>query len=141
MAPLEVEGRMDETSISPRIWLRTPRNWRSQNRKNRKFVLSDLYDLWWYKCIGCIGNIKRFNSFYRNGIIVPKITSEEFNRLSETKEVIDEKYYNFNQLKKVSQKFCSGTKTLFFFQEKSMINCVSCIVFDPKYKLWLKWNH
>ena len=60
--------------------------------------------------LGCLATSTDLIHFERKGIIVPKITYEEFNALAETNETIHEKYFRFNEHKGILEK--DGIKML-----------------------------
>lgn len=72
--------------------------------------------------LGCLATSKDLIHFEKKGIIVPQMTYEEFNHLAETKGLINEKYFRYNQhdriLEKDGKKMLIWDKNLIFFPRK-----------------------
>lgn len=110
MGPLEVEQRMNVALISPEF------EYEKHGIEDPRIVkIEDLYYLTYtaydgVNALGALATSKDLINFDKRGIIVPKIAYEEFNRLAETKDIIDEKYYRFNQHNHIDEK--EGLKML-----------------------------
>lgn len=72
--------------------------------------------------LGCLATSKDLIHFEKKGIILPQMTYEEFNHLAETKGLINEKYFRYNQhdriLEKDGKKMLIWDKNLIFFPRK-----------------------
>ena len=72
--------------------------------------------------LGCLATTKDLIHFEKKGIIVPQMTYEEFNHLAETKGLINEKYFRYNQhdriLEKDGKTILLWDKNLIFFPRK-----------------------
>ena len=72
--------------------------------------------------LGCLATSTDLIHFEKKGILVPKITYEEFNDLAETSDTIHEKYFRFNQhigiLEKDGIKMLVWDKNFIFFPRK-----------------------
>ncbi len=60
--------------------------------------------------LGCLATSTDLIHFEKKGIIVPKISYEDFNSLAKTNETIHEKYFRFNEHREVAEK--DGIKML-----------------------------
>ena len=120
--PLEVEYRMSEPLLVPEF------EYESHGMEDPRIVkIEDLYYLTYtaydgVNALGALAISKDLIHFEKKGIIVPKITYEDFNRLAETKDVIDKKYYCFNQhnniIEKIGLKMMMWDKDVVFFPRK-----------------------
>ena len=72
--------------------------------------------------LGCLATSKDLIHFEKKGIIVPQMTYEEFNHLAETKGLINEKYFRYNQHDRILEKdgkiILIWDKNLIFFPRK-----------------------
>jgi len=72
--------------------------------------------------LGCLATSTDLIHFEKKGIIVPKITYEDFNDLAKTNDTIHEKYFRFNQhneiLEKDGIKMLVWDKNVIFFPRK-----------------------
>lgn len=120
--PLEVEGRMNEPLISPEF------EYELHGIEDPRIVkIEDLYYLTYtaydgVNALGALATSKDLIHFEKKGIIVPQITYAEFNRLAETIEAIDQKYYHFNHHKQIVEKenpeILLWDKNVIFFPRK-----------------------
>lgn len=110
MGPLEIEQRMEAPLLSPEF------DYERHGIEDPRIVkIEDLYYLTYtaydgVNALGALATSKDLIHFDKKGIIVPKITYEEFNRLAETKGAINEKYYSYNQHNHITEK--DGLKML-----------------------------
>jgi predicted GH43/DUF377 family glycosyl hydrolase len=122
VGPLEIEYRMNEPLIVPEF------EYEKHGIEDPRIVkIEDLYYLTYtaydgVNALGALATSKDLIHFDKKGIIVPKITYEDFNRLAETKNLIDEKYYRFNQhnhiIEKEGLKMLLWDKDVVFFPRK-----------------------
>ena len=72
--------------------------------------------------LGCLATSTDLIHFEKKGILVPKITYEEFNALAQTSDTIHEKYFRFNQhsgiLEKDGIKMLVWDKNVIFYPRK-----------------------
>lgn len=110
MGPLEVEQRLEIPVLSPEF------DYESHGVEDPRIVkIDDLYYLTYtaydgVNALGALATSEDLIHFDKKGIIVPQITYEDFNRLAEIKNLIDEKYYRFNQHNHIDEK--KGLKML-----------------------------
>ncbi len=119
--PLEVEQRMNVALLSPEF------EYEKHGIEDPRIVKIDgLYYLTYtaYDGVNALGALTTSTDlihFEKWGIIVPQITYEEFNRLSETNSV-NEKYYRFNQhnhiIEKEGLKMLLWDKNVIFFPRR-----------------------
>lgn len=122
MGPLEVEQRLNVALISPEF------DYEKHGVEDPRIVkIEDLYYLTYtaydgVNALGALATSKDLIHFDKKGVIVPQVTYEEFNRLSETDVILDEKYYRFNQhnhiVEKEGLKMLLWDKNLIFFPRK-----------------------
>lgn len=120
--PLFIEHRNDEPLLSPEFdyechGIEDPRIVKIEDTYYLTFTAYDGVN-----ALGCLATSKDLVHFKRKGIIVPQITYEEFNRLAETKGIINDKYFRYNQhdniLEKDGKKMLIWDKNLIFFPRK-----------------------
>lgn len=120
--PLFIEQRNDEPLLSPEFdyechGIEDPRIVKIEDTFYLTFTAYDGVN-----ALGCLATSKDLVHFKRKGIIVPQITYEEFNRLAETKGIINDKYFRYNQhdniLEKDGKKMLIWDKNLIFFPRK-----------------------
>ncbi len=72
--------------------------------------------------LGCLATSTDLIHFEKKGVIVPQITYEEFNKLSDTNPAMDSKYFRYNQhegiLEKDGIKMLVWDKNVIFFPRK-----------------------
>jgi beta-1,2-mannobiose phosphorylase / 1,2-beta-oligomannan phosphorylase len=122
LGPLEVEQRLEAPVLSPEF------EYESHGIEDPRIVkIEDLYYLTYtaydgVNALGALAISKDLIHFEKKGIIVPKITYEDFNELVEQKKLIDEKYYRFNQhnhiIEKEGLKMLLWDKDVIFFPRK-----------------------
>ena len=102
--PLTIEERHDVPIIFPQF------DYESHGVEDPRMVkIDDLYYLTYtafdgLNALGALAISKDLITFEKKGIIVPKMTYEEFGRLAGSKEEINEKYLRFNVVKGGSEK-------------------------------------
>lgn len=122
IGPLEIEERMKSPLLIPEF------EYESHGIEDPRIVkIEDLYYLTYtaydgINALGALATSKDLIHFDKKGIIVPHITYEEFDDLTETKNTIDEKYYRYNQhnhiVEKEGLKMLLWDKSLIFFPRK-----------------------
>lgn len=120
--PIEVEERMDQPLIGVDF------DYESHGVEDPRIVKIDgLYYLSYtaydgINALGCLAVSKDLIHFEKKGIIVPKISYDEFVRLTKVKGVVKNKYYRFNQheniAKKDMEKMLLWDKNVVFFPRR-----------------------
>ncbi len=120
--PLFIETRNHEALLSPEFdyechGIEDPRIVKIEDTYYLTFTAYDGVN-----ALGCLATSKDLVHFERKGIIVPKITYEEFNRLIGAKGISNEKYYRYNQhdhiLEKEGTQMLIWDKNVIFFPRK-----------------------
>ncbi len=94
--PLTVAERLDKPLLTPES------NYESQGMEDPRIVkIEELYYLTYtaydgVNALGALATTKDLKHFEREGLIVPKITYEEFSRLTKSKVELNAKYLRFN---------------------------------------------
>ncbi len=120
--PLKIESRLYNPIIVPEF------DYESHGIEDPRLVkIDDLYYLTYtafdgVNALGCLATSTDLIHFEKKGIIVPQITYEEFNKLSNTNPSMDSKYFRFNQhegiLEKDGKKMLLWDKNVIFFPRK-----------------------
>ena len=120
--PLFIETRNDKALLTPEFdyechGIEDPRLVKIEDTYYLTFTAYDGVN-----ALGCLATSKDLVHFERRGIIVPQITYEDFNHLAETKGIINDKYFRYNQhdriLEKDGKKMLIWDKNLIFFPRK-----------------------
>ena len=104
MGPLEVEERMKTPLLIPEF------DYESHGIEDPRIVkIENIYYLSYtaydgINASGALATSKDLIHFDKKGIIVPQITYEEFDDLVDINDVIDEKYYRYNQHNHIVEK-------------------------------------
>lgn len=107
---LEIEERMKTPLLSPEF------DYESHGMEDPRIVkIEDLYYLTYtaydgVNALGALATSTDLVNFKKRGIIVPQIEYEEFDDLADSNDVLEEKYYRYNQHNTITEK--EGTKTL-----------------------------
>jgi len=110
MGPLEIEERMKTALLSPEF------DYESHGMEDSRIVkIEDLYYLTYtaydgVNALGALATSTDLVNFKKRGIIVPQIEYKEFDVLADTNDVLEEKYYRYNQHNTIAEK--EGTKIL-----------------------------
>ncbi len=122
LGPLFIEKRNDEALLSPQF------EYESHGIEDPRIVkIEDTYYLTYtaydgVNALGCLATSTDLIHFDRKGIIVPKLTYDEFNVLIGAKGISNEKYYRYNQhdsiLMKEGAEMLLWDKNVIFFPRK-----------------------
>jgi beta-1,2-mannobiose phosphorylase / 1,2-beta-oligomannan phosphorylase len=120
--PLSILFREEKPVLVPEF------DYESQGLEDPRIVkIDEIYYLTYtafdgVNALGCLATSTDLVHFEKKGIIVPKISYEEFNALAETNDTIHEKYFRFNQhngiLEKDGIKMLVWDKNVIFFPRK-----------------------
>jgi len=120
--PIQVEKRNTEALLSPEF------DYESHGMEDPRIVkIEDTYYLTYtaydgVNALGCLATSTDLVHFEKKGVIVPKITYEDFNALAELNEEIDGKYFRYNQhdgiLVKEGKLMLVWDKNVIFFPRK-----------------------
>jgi beta-1,2-mannobiose phosphorylase / 1,2-beta-oligomannan phosphorylase len=120
--PLEVVHRSDSPVLFPQF------EYESAGMEDPRIVkIDDLYYLSYtaYDGINALGALalsKNLLHFEKVGLVAPQIAYEEFSRLAESKAVINEKYFRYNQhrhdIEGVGKKMFLWDKNIIFFPRR-----------------------
>jgi predicted GH43/DUF377 family glycosyl hydrolase len=108
--PLTVEERLDKPLLIPQL------DFESHGMEDPRIVkIEDLYYLTYtaydgVNALGALAVSKDLIHFDKLGLVVPQITYDEFNRLTESKDTINEKYLRYNNNKGIP--YNKGVKIL-----------------------------
>lgn len=108
--PLKIENRLQKPLIVPEF------KYESHGIEDPRIVkIEDVYYLTYtaydgVNALGCLATSTDLVHFEKKGILAPKITYEEFNRLSHTNPAMDSKYFRYNQHESIVEK--NGIKML-----------------------------
>lgn len=122
MGPLEIEERMKTPLLSPEF------DYESHGMEDPRIVkIEDLYYLTYtaydgVNALGALATSEDLINFKKRGIIVPQVEYEEFDELADTDDVLEEKYYRYNQhntiIEKEGIKIMLWDKDIIFFPRK-----------------------
>jgi len=122
MGPLEIEERMKTPLLSPEF------EYESHGMEDPRIVkIEDLYYLTYtaydgVNALGALATSEDLINFKKRGIIVPQIEYEEFDDLADTNDILEEKYYRYNQhnniIEKEGSKRMLWDKDIIFFPRK-----------------------
>lgn len=139
IGPLEIEERMKTPLLVPELY------YESKGIEDPRIVkIEDLYYLTYtaydgVNALGALAISSDLISFKKQGIIVPQIEYEEFDSLADTNEVLEEKYYRYNQhnniIAKEGIKIMLWDKDIIFFPRK--INGKFCFLHRIKPEMQL----
>lgn len=110
IGPLEIEDRMKTPLLSPEF------EYESHGMEDPRIVkIEDLYYLTYtafdgVNALGALAISKDLINFKKIGVIVPQIEYEEFDDLTDTYDLLNEKYYRYNQHNSIIEK--EGTKVM-----------------------------
>lgn len=110
IGPLEIEDRMKTPLLSPEF------EYESHGMEDPRIVkIEDLYYLTYtafdgINALGALAISKDLINFKKIGVIVPQIEYEEFDDLTDTNDLLNEKYYRYNQHNSIIEK--EGTKVM-----------------------------
>lgn len=120
--PFTVEERLDKPLLSPQF------DYESHGMEDPRIVkIDDLYYLTYtaydgVNALGALAVSKDLKHFDKLGIVVPQITYEEFNSLTESKSDINEKYLRYNSNKGIienqGEKILVWDKNVIFFPRR-----------------------
>jgi beta-1,2-mannobiose phosphorylase / 1,2-beta-oligomannan phosphorylase len=120
--PLKIENRNYKPILVPEF------DYESKGIEDPRLVkIDDLYYLTYtafdgVNALGCLATSTDLIHFEKKGIMVPQITYEEFNKLSDTNPSMDSKYFRYNQhegiLEKNGIKMLVWDKNVIFFPRK-----------------------
>jgi predicted GH43/DUF377 family glycosyl hydrolase len=120
--PLKIENRLYSPIIIPEF------DYESHGIEDPRLVkIDDLFYLTYtafdgVNALGCLATSTDLIHFEKKGILVPQITYEEFNKLSNTNPSMDSKYFRFNQhegiLEKDGKIMLLWDKNVIFFPRK-----------------------
>ncbi len=120
--PLKIESRLYNPIIVPEF------DYESHGIEDPRLVkIDDLFYLTYtafdgVNALGCLATSTDLIHFEKKGILVPQITYEEFNKLSNTNPSMDSKYFRFNQhegiLEKDGKIMLLWDKNVIFFPRK-----------------------
>ena len=120
--PLKIEDRHYKPILVPEF------DYESQGIEDPRLVkIDEVYYLTYtafdgVNALGCLATSTDLIHFEKKGIMVPQITYEEFNKLSNTNPAMDSKYFRYNQhegiLEKDGVKMLVWDKNVIFFPRK-----------------------
>lgn len=122
MGPLEIEERMKTPLLLPEF------DYESHGMEDPRIVkIEDLYYLTYtaydgVNALGALATSEDLINFKKRGIIVPQIEYEEFDELADPNNILNEKYYRYNQhnniVEKEGIKIMLWDKDVIFFPRK-----------------------
>ncbi|HSD06336.1 pesticidal protein Cry7Aa [Flavobacterium sp.] len=110
MGPLEIEERMKTPLLFPEL------DYESHGMEDPRIVkIEDLYYLTYtaydgINALGALATSEDLVNFKKVGVIVPQLEYEEFDELADSTDLLDEKYYRYNQHNNIIEK--QGTKIM-----------------------------